>query len=199
MSQTATVRSVDSLIVRERRPARTALPLPVRLSVPKHFVYGLRSLTEGKRFYTGVTRRAGPHRVAQRWPMPSHRRVSTLGAGRRRGVRERRPRARLRARPQVRLRSSVREAPRWLRDACCDQLPVRARLQEWARSGKSGCARCWGVALSTRPDSTACTRWNQSSEISGSSHHVSCDAVNRVRSRCRRTAGCAGACRSPVT
>jgi predicted GIY-YIG superfamily endonuclease len=23
--------------------------------VPKHFVYGLRSVTEGKRFYTGVT------------------------------------------------------------------------------------------------------------------------------------------------
>ena len=58
MSQTATVRSADSLIVRELRPARTALPLPVRLSVPKHFVYGLRSVTEGKRFYTRVTRRA---------------------------------------------------------------------------------------------------------------------------------------------
>ena len=27
-----------------------------------------------------------------------------------------------------------------------------------ARSGKSGCARCCGVVLGTRPDSTACTR-----------------------------------------
>ena len=43
-----------------------------------------------------------------------------------------------------------------------DQLPVRPRPQDSqrtkARSGKSGCARCCGVVLGTRPDNTACTR-----------------------------------------
>ena len=29
--------------------------MPLRVRVPKHSVYGLRSVTEGKRFYTGVT------------------------------------------------------------------------------------------------------------------------------------------------
>ena len=124
----------------------------------KRFVYVLQSGDSPPHFYVGLTSNVAAPVADQ--PLRAQRQTKAVETRRCHRVQRRTHGYPLRTLPKVRL------GPRLLRTATSsrkplrpfDQLPVGPRPQDSqrpkARNGESGCARCCGVALGTRPDKT---------------------------------------------
>ena len=129
---------------------------------PKRTVYVLRSVPNRTRYYTGVTsdwrarldaHNSGkcPHTASGRpWIVD----VVVEFTDERRAVTFERY---LKSGSGWRSRCAISDDEVKVRTAGEPPRPQDSQRTK-ARSGKSGCARCCGVVLGTRPDSTACTR-----------------------------------------